>query len=248
MQEHPTIVVEHYSSYLEETDINKSITRKNLYWEPKLKELVGVAKKEQKLTSSNRLSKEAIEQIENQNPFTWILTVNCSEKLLKLYNAQPAPELGVGVYRLAGLLRMGIVVISKVADSPETMWLRMLGDRGSTRQAFGSIEELSPERREKDDIILACIKYCVYIKDLPTQLLILEEQDFMNTMAQIDALYEAKINKAKLEGELQGEAKGEERQKQSIALNLLRKNIPLETIAEATGLTLEQLQQLRSNG
>ncbi|WP_295615446.1 hypothetical protein [Chamaesiphon sp. GL140_3_metabinner_50] len=70
----------------------------------------------------------------------------------------------------------------------------------------------------------------------------------MNTMAQIDALYEAKINKAKLEGELQGEAKGEERQKQSIALNLLRKNIPLETIAEATGLTLEQLQQLRSNG
>ncbi|WP_310488500.1 hypothetical protein [Chamaesiphon sp. VAR_69_metabat_338] len=43
----------------------------------------------------------------------------------------------------------------------------------------------------------------------------------MNTMAQIDALYEAKINNAKLEGELQGEAKGEERQKQSIALNLL---------------------------
>jgi hypothetical protein len=48
MQEHQTIVVEHYSSYLEETDINKSITRKNLYWEPKLRELVEVAKQEQR--------------------------------------------------------------------------------------------------------------------------------------------------------------------------------------------------------
>jgi hypothetical protein len=65
MQEHPTIVVEHYSSYLEESDINKSITRKNLYWEPKLKELMEVAKKEPNLTNSNRLLKETIEQIES---------------------------------------------------------------------------------------------------------------------------------------------------------------------------------------
>jgi predicted transposase/invertase (TIGR01784 family) len=39
------------------------------------------------------------------------------------------------------------------------------------------------------------------------------------------------------------EAREEEREK--IALNLLRKNIPLETIAEVTGLTIDRLQQLR---
>jgi predicted transposase/invertase (TIGR01784 family) len=39
------------------------------------------------------------------------------------------------------------------------------------------------------------------------------------------------------------EAREEEREK--IALNLLRKNIPLETIAEVTGLTIEQIQQLQ---
>ncbi|MBW4642052.1 MAG: hypothetical protein KME23_03380 [Goleter apudmare HA4340-LM2] len=37
MQEQPTLIIEHYSSYLEETDINKSITRKNLYWDRKQK-------------------------------------------------------------------------------------------------------------------------------------------------------------------------------------------------------------------
>jgi hypothetical protein len=46
--------------------------------------------------------------------------------------------------------------------------------------------------------------------------------------------------------ERMGIEQGEDRATQKIALNLLRKNIPLETIAEATGLTIEQLQQLQS--
>jgi predicted transposase/invertase (TIGR01784 family) len=135
------------------------------------------------------------------------------------------------------------VVISKVADAPETMWLKMLGDRESAKVAFGAIRR-SPDRREKNDIITACIKYCVYLKDLPTDSLTTEDQDFMKTMAQIDAWYEAEINKAKLEGEARGEARGEQRQKQAIALNMLHKNIPIEIISEVTGLTLEQLQEL----
>jgi hypothetical protein len=265
MQEHPTIIVEHYSSYLEETDLNKSITRKNLYWEPKKKELTEIAKTEQKLTSSKRLSREAVEQIDNQNPFTWILTVNCSEKILTLCDAQPDPELGVGVYRLMGLLRMGIVIIDylsarlrqRLPDSPETMWLKMLGNRESAQSAFQSItsrrgyanEQLSPDRREKNDIIRVCIKYCVYLKDIPTDSLTPEEQDFMKTMAQVDAWYETEMNKAQLEGELRGKLKGKLEGKlegkKEIAINLLRKNIALEMVAEVTGFTIDQLQQLR---
>jgi hypothetical protein len=42
MKVHPTIVVEHFSGYLEEMDIHKSITRKNLYWEPKKKEQIEI--------------------------------------------------------------------------------------------------------------------------------------------------------------------------------------------------------------
>jgi hypothetical protein len=47
--------------------------------------------------------------------------------------------------------------------------------------------------------------------------------------------------------ERMGIEQGKEQERQTIALNLLRKNIPLETIAEATGLTIEQLQQLQSD-
>jgi predicted transposase YdaD len=48
------------------------------------------------------------------------------------------------------------------------------------------------------------------------------------------------------QAEIKGEIKGEQRQKQSIALKMLGKNIPLETIAEVTGLAIEQLQQLQT--
>ncbi len=247
MEVHPTIVVEHFSGYLEEMDIHKSITRKNLYWEPKKKEQIEIIRFNENLKKSQRLSPHSLTEIENQNPFTWILTVHCSEQLLQLFQAQLDSELGVGVYRLPGFLRMGIVVIDRLPDCPETLWLKMLGDKESARKAFGSIEQLSPDRREKNDIISACIKYCVYLKDLPTDSLTSEEQDFMKTMAQVDAWYETEINNAELRGKLE--------EKMAIALNLLQKNIPLETIAEATGLTIsqlegfanEQIEQKRSN-
>ncbi|MEB3219978.1 MAG: hypothetical protein VKN72_27615 [Nostocales cyanobacterium 94392] len=207
MQEHPTLIIEHYSSYLEETDINKSITRKNLYWDRKqkeLKELVENAKNKPESTNYQLSKKEAKKQIDNQNPFTWILTVNCSEKLLTLCNAQAAAELGVGVYRLPAILRLGIVIIEQLVDSPETMWLKMLGNKETAKIAFNSIKQLSPERREKNDIISACIKYCVYLKDIPADSLTPEDRDFMKTMAQIDAWYEAEMSKARLEGEIKG--------------------------------------------
>ncbi len=42
------------------------------------------------------------------------------------------------------------------------------------------------------------------------------------------------------------EEKGMERATRTIALNLLHQGIALETIAQATGLTLDQLQELQT--
>jgi predicted transposase YdaD len=43
------------------------------------------------------------------------------------------------------------------------------------------------------------------------------------------------------------EREGMEKARQSIALNMLRKRLDLETIAELTGLTIAQLQQLQAD-
>ena len=242
MQEYPTLVIEHYSSYLEETDIDKSITRKNLYWYREQKELIEGTKTQQKSTNTQRLSKEAKQQIENQNPFTWIITVNCSEKLLKMCCAQKATDLGKGVYRLPPILRMGIVIIEQLEDSPQTIWLKMLGGRETAKSAFELIKQLSPERREKNDIINACIKYCVYLKDIPTENLTPEDKDFMRTMEQIDAWYEAEMSKARLEGKTEGKIEG----KIEAATNIIEFKFGSSALTPQIASQLEELnnQQL----
>lgn len=239
MKKHPTIIVEHYSGYLNQKNLNVSITRKNLYWEPKEAELIEAARIELQLKKSEQLPLDARAQIERQNPFTWVLAVNCGDRLLDLCDAKPLPEYGAGVYELSKFLRMGIVVIDRLADGEDTLWLKMLGDKDSARRAFGEIDRLSPSRREKNDIIRMSLKYCVYLRGLPTDSLTEEEQEFMRTMEQVDAWFEAEIAEA--------EQKATQKNQQEIALKMLRKNMPLETIAELTELSMEQLQTLRSH-
>jgi antitoxin component of RelBE/YafQ-DinJ toxin-antitoxin module len=233
MKKHPTIIIEHYSGYLNQKSINVSITRKNLYWEPKESDLIEAARIELQLKKSEQLPPEVKAQIERQNPFTWVLAVNCGDKLLNLCEAKPLTAYGEGVYELSKFLRMGIVVIDRLDDGEATLWLKMLGDKDSARRAFGEIEQLSPERREKNDIIRTSLKYCVYLRGLPTESLTEEEQEFMRTMEQVDAWFDAEI------------AEAEHRKQQEIALKMLSKNMPLETISELTELSIEQLQALR---
>jgi hypothetical protein len=92
---------------------------------------------------------------------------------------------------------------------------------------------------ERQDII-NLFRFVDWILELPEDLKRsfrdeLEEYERENQMPYVTSI------------EQMAEAKGEERQKQTIALNMLRKNIPLETIAELTGLTIDQLQQSQSN-
>ncbi len=249
MQTHPTVIIEHYSGYLEGVDVDDCITRKNLYWKYERKELIKTAKSEQNLTSSEQLPKPDIAKIDRNNPFTWVLTVNCGKQILKDCAAQAHPNFvgaaslkeNRGVYLLPNQWRMGIVIIEQLAEKPEHLWLKMLGNRESARKAFRGIDQLAtPDRTGKNDIMAACLKYCVYLKDLAIDSLTTEESEFMKTMEEIDVWYEAQMNQAKLEGALEEK----QRQQQTIALNMIQENISLEVIARITGLTIEQLQQL----
>ncbi len=240
MQTHPTVIIEHYSNYLEGVDVDDCITRKNLYWRYERKGLIKAAKSALNLTSSQQLPKPEVAQIDRNNPFTWVLTVNCGKQILQDCAAQVHPDFDCGVYLLPEQWRMGIVIIEQLTDTPENLWLKMLGNRESARRAFRAIDGLAtPDRTGKNDIMAACLKYCVYLKDLAADNLTTEESEFMKTMEEIDVWYDAQMNQAKLEGE--------ELQKQSIALNMIQENISLEVIARITGLTIDRLQQLQAS-
>jgi antitoxin component of RelBE/YafQ-DinJ toxin-antitoxin module len=232
--------------YLNQKNLNVSITRKNLYWEPTEAELIEAARVELQLKKSEQLPPDAKAQIEAQNPFTWVLAVNCGDKLLKLCDANPLTEYGEGVYELSKFLRIGIVVIDRLEYNQDTLWLKMLGDKDSARRAFGEIEQLSPTRREKNDIIRTSLKYCVYLRGLPVESLTEEEQEFMRTMEQVDAWFEAEIAEAEQKAAQKAAQKAKQENQQEIALKMLQENISFDVITRVTGLTLDRLQTLRS--
>ena len=59
--------------------------------------------------------------------------------------------------------------------------------------------------------------------------------------------YETDIRVQRREAFEDGLAEGVEQNKIETAKNLMKKNIPLETIAECTGLTLEKIKELENS-
>jgi predicted transposase/invertase (TIGR01784 family) len=64
---------------------------------------------------------------------------------------------------------------------------------------------------------------------------------------QLSPLYLEQIQAAKQEGKQEDRQEGKQEDRQEIALRMLRENISIETISRITELSLDRLQQLRSN-
>lgn len=137
---HPTIIIEHYSGYLDLEDIDSCILRSSIYWELNKSN----ADKYRKI----RATKDSVLErspLHLDRPFTWILAAKCGENTLSRWNAIPDPELGAHVYRLAAPgLSMGIVDIESLPYNNETLLLKMLGKAESAKKAFADIVKLDP--------------------------------------------------------------------------------------------------------
>lgn len=76
-----------------------------------------------------------------------------------------------------------------------------------------------------------------------------EEQTFQSEIGKLELRQKEAIMQVTTsweeKGMEKGMEKGREEERRSIALNMLRKNLPLEIIAEVTGLTSEQIQALQ---
>ncbi len=142
-----------------------------------------------------------------QKPFTWILATGCSDKILQSFGAIADSDLGAGVYRLPDGFQIGIVVIRNLPETSKTLWLRGLGKDQILTKAFANIRELPGTRRERNDIVEVCIKHFKYLTEKSATGLSQEEEDFMKTMQEIDAIYRSEMAQARLEGLLMGEAR-----------------------------------------
>ena len=114
------------------------------------------------------------------------------------------------------------------------------------------------KRKDRPKVKAECLRLLVTLKLDPakTQLISkfvdtylnfegVEEEQFQAEIAKLEVGQKEEIMEVMTSWERKGMEKGIEREKQAIALNLLRENLPLETIARTTGLTIAQLQDLQ---
>ncbi len=169
----------------------------------------------------------------------------CFVLYLEEFNAKPKQGWPPGVYGLATGLHTGIIVIHHLPVEPETLWFRLLG-RGLL-QANAAQEVLAlPQNDPLRSGALQLLSSWKIVERIHPDL----EQtnrEFNMALSQAYLEWEKEVElRGELRGEQRGELRGEQRGKQQVALNMLRGGIPIELIAQFTGLSFQQIQQLQS--
>jgi hypothetical protein len=232
---HPTIIIEHYSNYLDLEDIDSCILRSSIYWE---------LNKDNTSTSKTRLTKESAlnpQPLQHERPFTWIFAARCSDNLLNRWNAVPTLEFGERVYRLAAPgLAMGIVNIEALPYNADTMLLKMLGKAESAKQAFADIIALDPQRELRNDIIEVSLKHCIYLERFKAELTA-EELSFMTYLQDVESAYQQWVQERRAEGIHEG--------KLQIVKKMVQAKFGMEALAPSlsdrlAALTEPQLDEL----
>ncbi|MEG5161041.1 flagellar assembly protein H [Microcoleus sp. AT3-A2] len=81
-----------------------------------------------------------------QLPKLWILMPTASKALVDSFNAIPDTENWMqGIYFLGESLRTAIVAIHQLPETPETLWLRILGKGGVQQRAISQLSALATD-------------------------------------------------------------------------------------------------------
>ncbi|MEG3977768.1 flagellar assembly protein H [Microcoleus sp. herbarium8] len=79
-------------------------------------------------------------------PRLWILTPTASKSLLEGFGAVPKPEDWLdGIYFLPRHLKSAMVVIHQLPETPETLWLRILGKGKVQQRAIAELSSLTTD-------------------------------------------------------------------------------------------------------
>ncbi|MBW4620766.1 MAG: hypothetical protein KME17_15600 [Cyanosarcina radialis HA8281-LM2] len=200
---HPTIIIEHYSGYLDLEDIDSCISRSRIYWE--------LNKSKSAPERKTRVTKDAVRNpypLHPDFPYTWIFTAKCSENSFIRWGAIPATEFGAAVYRLTPPgLSMGIVVIESLPYNADTKLLKMLGKAESAKRAFTDILKLNPQLELRKDIIEVSLKHCIYLEQFKSQLNE-EAMRFMTYVKEVEEAYTKWVQERRAEGKIEGIREG----------------------------------------
>jgi predicted transposase YdaD len=141
---------------------------------------------------------------------------------------------GTGIYFLADSIRAAIIVINQLPETPETLWLRLLGKDSMQRQAIDELIALSRENPFRSRALELLASWRITIK--ATELIDVETQELI---MQLSPAYTKWREETLQEGRQEGEA--------SLVLRQLNRRIgelSPEAQSQIQSLSLTQLEAL----
>jgi hypothetical protein len=159
-----------------------------------------------------------------QLPKLWILLPTASKALVDSFNAIPDTENWMqGIYFFGESLRTAIVAIHQLPETPETLWLRILGKGGVQQRAISQLSALAADDPLR--IIALELLYRLQsnlVTDAPQELEP-EERELIMTIAPLfQQEIQAARQQAREQGLEQGLGQGRQEQQRLILENFLR--------------------------
>ena len=179
---------------------------------------------------------------ESEIPKLWILTPTISETRLSSFGTIQKEDWLSGVHFLADAMRSAIVAIHQLPQTPETLWLRLLG-RGSVQsQAIIELQALPldhPYQKATLELVYNLRENLRVNQELET--------DDRELIMRLEPLYQRNREQAKEEGRQEGRQEGKQEGEKNLILRLLHRRIgEIDSllIERITGLSIEQLENL----
>jgi len=175
---------------------------------------------------------------ESEIPKLWILTPTISEIRLSSFGTVQKQGWLSGVHFLADALRTAIVAIHQLPQTPETLWLRLLGRGNVQSQAILELQALPldhPYQKATLELVYNLRENLKLNQEL--------EADDRELIMRLEPLYQRNREQAKEEGRQEGRQEGEK----DLILRLLNRRvgeIDALLIERITGLSIEQLENL----
>jgi hypothetical protein len=179
-------------------------------------------------------------------PRLWILTPTASQRIITAFSGQLNPDWGEGIYFLAPALTTSLIVLHQLPETPETLWLRLLGRGGTRSRAIDELEALSPHHPFKSASLKLLYNLSRNLQALPKRTQ--EERKFIMRLAPLyEQDREAAIQKGRIEGIQQGEAIGLQKEASKLVLRQLKRRfgeLPPHITETIQKLSVEKLEDL----
>lgn len=198
--------------------------------------IIKVLEVKAKLRREAKASKTKLQ--EEKIPKLWVLTPTASETILSGFNVNQKERWLPGIYFLGDSLRSAIVAIHQLPQTPETLWLRLLGRGRVQEQAILELQDLPPSNPFQQ----ATLKLVYNLRENLRANQNLEEED-RELIVRLEPLYQEDRERAKQEGREEGIIDGEQR----VIIRLLNRRIgeiDSSLIEQVRGLSVDKLESL----